>query len=147
MKARFDFTIQDLIDAAERGLQRSPLVHSWRSRSAIVCAAAAALAYPRLLASARQARLRKLFLERFGGPGPFAFEIELTPEAVIITQNGTQARHDWSKFVAVEDTADAIELVGRGVGSIVVRNRAFSSKEEWRAVLDTARNYLARRGR
>ncbi len=35
MKARFDFTIQDLIDAAERGLRRAPLVHSWRSRAAL----------------------------------------------------------------------------------------------------------------
>ena len=171
MKARFDFTIDDLIDGAERGLKRSPLVHSGRWRAAlttsvlsavliyllvpgspemrlglaIVCATVTALAYPTLLAQARKARLRKLFLERFGGPGPFPFEIELTPEAVITTQGGTQSRHEWSKFTSVEDTADAIELVARGVGTIVVRNRAFGSKEEWRAFLDTARNYLAER--
>ena len=171
MKARFDFTVEDLVDTTERGLGRSRLVRSWRWRStlvsaglsgavvyalvpgapatrlvlAIVCAVATGLSYPPMIANVRKARLRKLFLERFGGPGPFRFEIELTPEAVVTTQAGTQARYDWSRFSAVEETPEAIELVGRGAGTIAVRNRAFQSQEEWRAFLDTARCYLAAR--
>src|SRR5712691_6174505 len=114
MKVRFDFTLDDLVDAAERGTANSKLVRSWRWREmvvtavlsgvivyvlksgtheakvfwAVVGALIAAAIYSFVATRSRKDRLRKLFQERFGGAGPYPFEIELTPTAVVTTQAG-----------------------------------------------------------
>ena len=40
-------------------------------------------------------------------------------------------------------TCDAIEFIMQGVDEVVVRNRAFQSKDEWRQFLDLSRKYAA----
>ncbi len=167
MKVRFDFTLDDLVDAAERGTANSKLVRGWRWRETIVAAALggviayvlksgshdtkvvsaiigaliAAAIYSLAATRSRKGRLRKLFQERFGGEGPYPFEIELTPAALVTTQAGTRTEHAWSGIVEVRDGPDAIDFVARGAGIIVVRNRAFRSDGERREFLELARKF------
>ncbi len=102
MKVKFDFTLDDLVDAAERGAASSKLVRGWRWRemivtavlggvivyvlkagshdtkavSAITGALIAAAIYSFAATRSRKGRLRKFFQERFGGEGPYPFEID-----------------------------------------------------------------------
>jgi hypothetical protein len=110
---------------------------------AVVTAVVVAAVQPLLARGSREDNLRKVFRERFGGSGPFSFDIELLPAGVVTVQAGTRAEHPWSKFVAVEESADAVELVGRGAGTIVVRNRAFATAQERAQFVELARRYLA----
>ena len=167
MKVRFKFTLDDLVDAAERGTANSKLVRSWRWRemavsavlsgvivyvlkagshetkvfSAVIGALVAVAIHSLVAARTRKGRLRKLLQERFGGAGPYSFEIELTPAAVITTQAGTRSEHAWSTIVEVKDSADSVDFVSKGAGIIVVRNRAFPSEGERRQFLELARKY------
>jgi hypothetical protein len=86
----------------------------------------------------------RYFRERFGGNGPYTCEVELTPEGLATTQSGVRTVREWSNIERVEDTDDAIEFVTRGSGTVVVRNRAFKSKDEWRQFFDMARQYAKR---
>jgi hypothetical protein len=167
MKVKFDFTLDDLVDAAERGAAHSKLVRAWRWRdmiltavlggvityvlrsgssdaklvSAVIGAIIAAAIYSFAATRSRKGRLRKLFRERLGGEGPYPFEIELTPAALVTTQAGTRSEHAWSTIVEVKDSPDAIDFVTRGAGIIVVRNRAFHSDKERREFLELARKF------
>ena len=167
MKVKFDFTLADLVDAAERGTAHSKLVRAWRWREmvftavlggvimyvlrsgshdtklvwAVIGAIIAAAIYSFSARWSRKGRLRKLFRERFGGEGPYPFEIELTPAAFVTTQAGTRSEHAWSTIVEVKDSPDAIDFVARGAGIIVVRNRAFRSDKDRREFLELARKF------
>src|SRR5712692_4451734 len=77
--------------------------------------------------------------------GPYPFEIELTPAALVTTQAGTRSEHAWSTIVEVKDSPDAIDFVARGAGIIVVRNRAFRSDTERREFLELARKFTKTR--
>ena len=171
MKVKFDFTLDDLVDAAERGAASSKLVRGWRWRemivtavlggvivyvlkagshdtkavSAIIGALIAAVIYSFAATRSRKGRLRKFFQERFGGEGPYPFEIELTPAALVTTQAGTRSEHAWSTIVEVKDSPDAIDFVARGAGIIVVRNRAFRSDDERREFLELAQKFAKTR--
>ena len=165
MKAQFDFTVDDLIDASERTLARSRVAQGWRSRGvwaaalfgglvgwavrqdllfAFFGAALCAVTQPFLAARARKARLLRYFRERLGGSGPFHCEVELTPEALVTTQAGVRTVREWPSVIAIVETGDAIEFHTRGAGSLVVRNRAFQSREQWKNFLDMARQYAKR---
>ena len=172
MKVKFDFTLEDLVDAAERGMASSKLVRGWRWREMIVTAALggvivyvlkseshdtkvvsaligaliAAAIYSFAATRSRKGRLRKLFQERFGGEGPYPFEIELTPAALVTTQAGTRSEHPWSTIVEVKDSPDAIDFVAKGAGIIVVRNRGFRSEKERSEFLELARELSKARG-
>ena len=172
MKVKFDFTLDDLVDAAERGTANSKVVRGWRWRemivtavlggvivyvlkagshdtravSAIIGALIAAAIYSFAATRSRKGRLRKFFRERFGGEGPYPFEIELTPAALVTTQAGTRSEHAWSTIVEVKDSPDSIDFDVRGAGIIVVRNRAFRSDDERREFLELARKLAKTHG-
>ena len=172
MKVRFEFTLDDLVDASERTVIRSRAVRGWRWQDmagsallagvlayvirpesgaarlgwALVAAVIAGTLYPLVAARSRKARLLKYFRERFGGDGPYTCEVELTPAGVVTVQSGVRTVREWSNIERVEDTQDAIEFVTRGSGTVVVRNRAFSSKDEWRQFLEMARKYAGNGG-
>ena len=171
MKVHFDFTVDDMVDVTERATGRSALVRSWRWRSTAIACGVTALAvyllspgsegfrvfaaciaiglgltfFPSSTERARRSRLRRFLRERLGGDGPFRCEVELKPEGVAVSQAGTQALRDWSTIVSIEEGPDAVELVPRGAGSLVVRNRAFASPAERAEFIRLARSYIAGR--
>jgi hypothetical protein len=169
MKVQFDFTLDDLVDTSQRGLKRSGTVRAMRLQGrivislvvgaivflvtsgsyesrltyAVIGAVIYALIYPAFTRGTREKILRKAFRERMGGEGPFICVVELLPACVVTTQAGTRSEHQWSNFVAIEDTADSVDLVGRGADTVVVRDRAFHSPEERKQFLELAQGYLA----
>ena len=167
MKVGFDFTLDDMVDVAERAAQRSGTVTRTRSQARLgvsvvsavfvwlilpgeqwfrLLAAGAAAAigwytYPADLRKTHRRKLRKYFVEQFGGEGPFHCDVELTPEGLVTEQAGSRTVRAWSTVTAVLETPNSIDFVCRGSGSLVVRNRAFASREQYDEFLRTARNY------
>ena len=167
MKVAFDFTVDDMVEVAERAADRSTVVTSTRSQARLivsmvsavivyffipasqgfrlVCAAAAGALgwylYPGDFKKLHRKKLRKFFLEQFGGEGPFTCEVELTDQALVTEQSGSRIVREWKTIAAVLDTPDSIDFVCIGSGSLVVRNRAFTSKAQRDEFLHLARTY------
>jgi len=167
VKVQFDFTVDDMVDVAERAVTRSPVARSWRWQglltscllsalvayivvpgsdarrlfAAVIGALIAAAIYPFSAARSRKRRLQKYFRERFGGDGPYSCEVELTPTGLVTVQSGTRTVRDWSSIVQIQETADSVDFVTKGAGSLIVRNRAFRSAEEHHAFVKLARSY------
>jgi YcxB-like protein len=170
MKVRFEFTLDDLVDVVERASGRSRVVRSIRWQGLVISVAmsglvvyamtsgptdqrltwgiggalCAAVFFVLVDTRTRKTRLRRYFREQFGGAGPFTCEVELTPGGLVTNQAGTESRRTWSTVVGVEDTADGIEFVTRGAGTLIVRDRAFASPQERQRFLDLARGYAGR---
>src|SRR5215472_15786579 len=153
MKVQFDFTPADLAEVARRTVNRSPLVHRWRLMNSIAGAALIGLvvlvATPwemtvRSIAGAvlavlvfalifylgrRRAgstSLQEFYRERLGGDGPFTGEVELTPSGVVSRQLGQESLHPWTQVASVAEVPGGVELIYRPIGSLLVRDRAFS---------------------
>ena len=166
MKVSFDFTVDDLVDAAERAVARSGVARGWRwQRLVVSCTLAAIVAYvavpgpdgtklfsavvAAILCAAilpfssggRRRRLQQYFREQFGGDGPFTCEVELTPQALVTVQRGARAERPWSMIRAIQVTDNSVDFITQGAGSVIVRNRAFKSREEHDAFIDLARKY------
>ena len=167
MKVSFDFTIDDLVDSAERAVARSGVARGWRWQrlivsctitaiiayvvvpgsdgtklfSAVVAAALCAAILPFSSGSGRRRRLQEYFREQFGGNGPFTCEVELTPQALVTVQRGARAERAWSMIKTIQVTDNSVDFITQGAGSVVVRNRAFKSREEHDAFIDLARKY------
>jgi hypothetical protein len=167
VKVAFDFTLDDMVDVAERAANRSRTVMGMRSQARLVVSVVSAVivwlilpgAYMfRLVAAAAAAgigwylypadqrkmhrkKLRQFFIEQFGGEGPFRCEVELATEGLIVTQAGARTVREWASISAVLDTTDSIEFVARASGTLVVRNRAFKSQSEHAEFLRLARSY------
>jgi hypothetical protein len=167
VKVSFQFTLEDLVDGAERATARSSVARGWRWQRAIgTCALGALVAYfvvpgseerklfaalvvagvcaailPFSGGSGRKRRLEAYFREQFGGEGPFTCEVELTPAALVTSQRGTRAERAWATIKAIQVTDDSVDFIGSGAGTVIVRNRAFKSREERDAFVDLARKY------
>src|SRR3954468_7197171 len=123
MKVAFDFTLDDLVDASERTLSRSRVARGWRWQAVAVSALiggtvlwlARGSLFLALVGAAvcggvqvafrgpnRKTRLVRSFGERLGD-GPYRGEVEITPEALVTTQNGVRAVRDWSSIEAIND--------------------------------------------
>lgn len=167
MKVKFDFTVDDLVDSAERAVSRSAVARGWRWQGmlascvlsavvaymvvpgsperrvfaaavgAVICAAL----YPFSVGRSRKRRLQKYFREQFGGDGPFTCEVELTPGGLVTVQAGTRSERAWSTVTAIQVTDNSVDFLTKGAGSLVVRNRAFSSAEQRDAFVKLARSY------
>lgn len=162
MNVRFDFSIEDLVDAGERMLTRSSVIRGLRRSSAVFAAAVVATILffwtpgppaTRLIIAVISAagawfiyvpirkalvarRLRDYWKERLKGEGPFSCEVELTGEGVTARQFSTVTSVPWSEVSRVEAAADSVEIWTRSGGIIVVRDRAFSSPEEKRRFVE-----------
>jgi len=167
VKISFDFTIDDLVDSAERAVTRSGVVRGWRwQRLVVSCGLTAVIAYvivpgseaskwfgaliaailcaailPFSTGGTRKRRLQQYFREEFGGDGPFTCEVELTPAALVVVQRGARSERPWSMLRTIQVTDDSVDLITPGAGSLVVRNRAFKSREERDAFVELARKY------
>jgi len=167
VKVSFEFTVDDVVDGAERAVARSGAVRGWRwQRLVVSCTITAIVAYvvvpgsdttklfgavvtailcaailPFSTGSGRRRRLQQYFREQFGGDGPFTCEVELTPHALVTIQRGARAERQWSMIRAIQVTDNSVDFITQGAGSVIVRNRAFKSKEEHDAFIDLARKY------
>jgi hypothetical protein len=167
VKVSFEFTIDDVVDGAARAVDRSPVVRGWRWQrligscglsafvayfivpgsdgtklfAAIFTAAACGLVMHFNRGDARKRRLQQYFREQFGGDGPFTCEVELTPQALVTIQRGARVEREWSMIRAIQATDNSVDFITQGAGSVIVRNRAFKSKEEHDAFIDLARKY------
>ena len=167
MKVSFEFTVDDLVDGAERAVSRSGVVRGWRwQRLVISCTLTAIIAYvavpgsdgtklfsaivaailcaailPFSSGGGRKRRLQQYFREQFGGDGPFTCEVELTPQSLVTIQRGARAERPWSMVRAIQVTDDSVDFITQGAGSVIVRNRAFKSREERDAFVELARTY------
>ncbi len=167
MKAQFQFTASDLAEVGGRAVDRSPLVRKWQVRSRIFLSVILGILVFGLmrgelgirlalailvggtffwLASrgapkARKDRLVQVYRERLGGDGPFLCEVEITEEAVVSRQLGTESRHAWSKVTSISEMPGGIEFIYAPMGSLVVRDRAFADAAARTAFLQQARSY------
>ena len=168
MKVAFDFTLDDMVDAAERAAERSrtvtgmrsqarlvtsvvaavivwliiPGADAWRLFGAAVAAAIGWYLYPGDYRKTHRKKLRQYFREAFGGEGPFRCEVELAPDGLIVDQAGTRVVRAWRTIDAIDETPDGIEFVAGASGSLVVRNRAFASPSERAEFLRLARSHV-----
>jgi len=167
MKVSFEFTVEDLVDGAERSVARSGVARGWRWQrlvvsctltaiiayvavpgaegtklfGAIVAAALCAAILPFSSGGGRRRRLQEYFREQFGGDGPFTCEVELTPQALVAVQRGARSERPWSMIRAIQVTDNSVDFISQGAGSLIVRNRAFKSREEHDAFIELARKY------
>lgn len=167
MKVSFEFTVSDMAEGAERVTARSNVARGWRWQRVIgTCLFGALVAYVLVPGSAerklfaalivagvctaimpfsgggsRRRRLEAFFREQFGGDGPFTCEVELTPAALVTVQRGTRSERAWATIRAINVTDDSVDFVSRGAGTLIVRNRAFKSREERDAFVQLARSY------
>ena len=167
MKVSFQFTIEDLVDGAERAVARSALVRGWRwQRLVVTCILSAIVAYlvvpgtegrklfAAIIAAAicaaivpfssgggRKRRLQQYFREQLGGDGPFMCEVELTPSALVTVQRGARSERPWAMIRSIQVTDNSVDFLTQGAGSVIVRNRAFKSREERDAFVSLARQY------
>ena len=169
MKVQFEFTPADLAEVARRAVDRSPLVHRWRLRNSIAGAALVGLlvlvATPwemtiRSVVGAviavvvfvvifflgrrrgGSARLQEFYRERLGGDGPFTCEVELTSAGVVSRQLGQESLHPWSQVASVAEVPGGVELIYRPIGSLLVRDRAFSDPQVRADFLSAARRLI-----
>jgi hypothetical protein len=167
VKVKFEFTIDDLVDSAGRAVSRSPAARGWRTQrlvvpcvlsaivaylvvpgsgerklfAAVVAAAMCAAILPFTGRGSRKRRLEQYFREQFGGDGPFSCEVELTPTALVSVQRGTRTERAWPTVTQIQVTDNSVDFITQGAGSLVVRNRAFASREERDAFVSLARSY------
>lgn len=167
MRVSFEFSVDDMVDGAERAVARSGVARGWRwQRLVVSCTITAIVAYivvpgsegtrlfgavvaailcgailPFSSGSGRRRRLQQYFREQLGGDGPFTCEVELTPQALVTVQRGARAERPWSMIRAIQLTDNSVDFITQGAGSVIVRNRAFKSREERDAFVDLARKY------
>ena len=167
MKVHFEFSAADLAEVGSRAMNRSPLVRRWRLRHSIagailmgllVFAAApgdlairgaaglvvAAVMFVILVNLRRggNMRLREFYRERLGGDGPFACEVELTATGIVSRQLGQEAHHPWSQVASVAEVPGGIEFVYQPIGSLLVRDRAFSDPQVKLDFLSLAQGFV-----
>jgi hypothetical protein len=80
--------------------------------------------------------------ERLGGDGPFVCEVEITEDGVSGRQLGTETRRRWSQVASVSEVSGGIEFVFRPVGSLLVRDRAFTDAKARAEFLALARGFV-----
>jgi hypothetical protein len=166
--ARFEFTIDDLVDVGERTLSRSRVVGDLRRNAtvgaAVIVAALVFLAVPGTLVLRLgvavlfgflagvghgplrrhlvATRLRAYWRERLQGEGPFTCEVELTPQGVTVRQFSIVASTPWEQIAAISESEVGVEISGSRRGLVVVRARAFATPDERQRFVAYARSSL-----
>jgi hypothetical protein len=172
MKVTFEFTATDLADVAERTVNRSRVVQSWRLQGRIVWAvlvgafvyaftsgedplpratlavvssvALAALRSKLIRPTRSKPRMLKYYREQLGGDGPFVCDVELLPSGLLTRQFGSENKHSWSQVASVEEVLGGIEFLYPPMGVLLVRDRAFSTPQVRQEFLRLARQYVLR---
>jgi hypothetical protein len=175
MHLQFEFTQDDIIDAAQRCLARSKTVRATRMKGLLVSVGlswlftflffllvvrlpfAGAIAglltglttgviYPGSHQRGMERRLRAFYREHYGDAGPFLCEMEVSPVGIWVRQANTQVTHEWESVEGVEETAGGLEVLIRHGNCVIVRDRAFGSPEERRRFIELTQSYIALAG-
>ncbi|MEA2203726.1 MAG: hypothetical protein QOE77_502 [Blastocatellia bacterium] len=168
MYVKFEFTQEDLIDAAKRSLNRRNLGRARLLKSSLYLAISVGvivffilrstptiglllglavagitiLIYPQLERSGLDGRLRRVAAEMMSGPGPYVCEVEIRSEGVWLHQMNKQIIYEWPSVEAIEETSDSVDIVTLDGGGVVIRNRAFASENERMEFTEIARSRL-----
>jgi hypothetical protein len=156
LKVQFEFSAGDLAEVASRAADRSRVVQGWRWQGRMTWSVLVSLlvyvvtpgqptgraviaglvclllvvVVPRLSASSRKSQMLRYYREQLGGDGPFVCEVELSPAGLITRQLGVETTHPWSQVAsATEVSPGGIEFIYRPMGALLVRDRAFPTKE------------------
>ena len=172
MRVQFLATLDEVVEATQRGLERSAVVRGRRWKNVIVAglfSGVVAFVITRVSAASplativmtvlgvmigvasqkfserntTESRLREVCLEYLGTDEPIEVQVELTPEGVSTEQQGTEVKFTWASIEEIEDTPEAITFFRRHGGLIVVQRCAFKSAEERRQFLELAARYRA----
>jgi hypothetical protein len=171
MRVEFEYTPEELVDAAERFMARSRAITSIRRKeliySSLISGALAFLVLfskgwiPALIAGILGAligaalftpmqrrtvakRLRKLIQEKLKPGEPLVCEVELTAEGVGIRQAKSRTIYEWAEVETVNHADDSVEVFTRYGAGVIVRNRAFKSVDEKKQFVNLANSYLGR---
>ncbi|MBX7258868.1 MAG: hypothetical protein K1Y02_21070 [Candidatus Hydrogenedentes bacterium] len=170
MVARFEFTIDDLVDTQLRLFNRSRHYYfaAWQGAGLLGALAGIAIyvfgegelwarvgmaifvfvlvAGYCVRESSRGRRIRavKCYRELLGTDGPFICEVEIRPDCLITRQLECEMKHSWTAVKEIKDSEDCIEFLIHAGWHTVVRNRAFATEEMRRAYLQMAREFWER---
>ncbi|HEX6189524.1 MAG TPA: hypothetical protein VFZ40_15690 [Pyrinomonadaceae bacterium] len=171
MIVKFDYTPEEFVDAATRLLNRSKtyrrtwwygllatFVFGWLASFVLVfvifrqMSIAVAIGsvigllcvatYPFSQEASVRRRLRSFVRERYGETSSFVCQVELTPTQIRTADANCQIFHEWSEVREIRDVPDAVEIITRGGGGIIVRNRAFETPEVRAQFIGLAKNYV-----
>jgi YcxB-like protein len=168
MQVQFEFTQDDLIDAAQRFSARSKVVRAiqWKNllysaflawllvflffysspvKGAILGLLAAlvtAVLYPSSNRKALEKRMRKISREVLGDGNSFLCEVELRQDGVWVRQKNCQTLYEWPGIEEVQETSDSVDIFTTAGSGVVVRDRAFASPEERLRFIELARAAL-----
>ena len=87
-------------------------------------------------------RTQAFYRERLGGDGPFTCEVELTSAGVVSRQLGQESYHAWSHVASVSEVPGGIEFAYTPVGSLLVRDRAFTDAHVRADFVSLARSHI-----
>lgn len=167
VKIQYEFTVDDMADVMRRAVKRKRLWLTWRWRRRAIesmllgsllyliiegpatnrVAGAALFAVMSYLATwfirsqSLGASYSRLFREHAGGNGPFVFKLEITSEALIVTQLGETHRRDWTSVTKITEAKGGIEFDTRS-GLVFARDSGFKSSAERSEFLNLARQFL-----
>lgn len=78
-----------------------------------------------------------------GGRGPFSFEVELTPDAMMTRSYGVETRYPWSTVTDVAVTELGVEFAVHRRGYVMVQPNAFATTDDRDAFVQCAREYMS----
>jgi hypothetical protein len=101
--------------------------------------------FPRIFRPGGPGPMLQYYREQLGGDGPFTCEVEIDAEGVTSMQYGAQTKRGWSAVKEILDTRGAVEFVYSGGGNLVVRDRAFHTRQERAEFLEEAHRFMTAR--
>ena len=168
IEVSFDFTLDEAVDVALRGLALYPGFRRALVQNALFAGLMTVIPVmvivqgevqtrivPALIAFVlggvgeyclgsmlRRRRARRVVKKLLSGDEPYTCTEIIEPTGMTSIQGETTLIRQWSAFARVDDKAHGVEIVGRQGGITCVRNRAFETDAERTDFLELARSFV-----
>jgi uncharacterized membrane protein SirB2 len=170
MKVQFEFTQEDMIDLDRRVNKRSKFFKKNYRKNLIIYSIIIFMfsfiifseesfitkiiyamffsliyiaIYPFLVRRRQRKNVRKFLKEFYNTTGPFVCEVELTPDGFYSKQMNIQIFQKWEDVNEIVETPDSLDIFTNNNNSgVIIRKRAFNSKEEQNKFFNLAKDYL-----